>query len=152
MYDSLCLKQHWCKIRFHFKKEEYLNIIASKSHRSIFSQLRLSCHKLNIERGRYLPPKQILPPDQRICNKCQLNLCEDELHFILTCTFYQEERESFMQKLKQLFERINFDMLSVNDLFIWLMANVHEEFLHIFTKYLNVIYAKRNITNPVSTD
>ena len=135
-----------------FRKEEYLNITASKAQRSTFAQLRLSCHKLNIERGRYLPPEQRLPPSERICNKCQLNLCEDELHFILTCPVYKEERESFMQKLKQLFELINFNMLSPNELFIWMMSSVDEEFLRMFTKYLYVIYTKRNITNLVDTN
>ena len=66
--------------------EEYLKIEdLSIKCRKLFCAFRISCHDLEIERGRYCnPPK---PPEQRICSICKLE-AETEEHFMMLCSGY----------------------------------------------------------------
>ena len=49
--------------------------------RRAITKLRISSHRLKIETGRYLK----LEVNKRLCNKCDLNKIEDEIHFLLEC-------------------------------------------------------------------
>ena len=57
------------------------------------SKLRLSNHRLEIEVGRHTNVKQ----EERICQLCR-NGVEDELHFIVQCTEYDELRDELLPK------------------------------------------------------
>ena len=48
-------------------------------YRTALTKLRVSCHRLQIELGRYHKPRSI-PPEQRLCKLC--NCIEDEVHFV----------------------------------------------------------------------
>ena len=54
------------------------------------SQLRLSSHTLEIEKGRHHKTK--VPEQNRVCKVCNNGIVENEIHFLLHCTRYQEER------------------------------------------------------------
>ena len=58
--------------------------------RKILSKFRLSDHNLAIELGRRTKPK--IPANKRLCKKCDNNVVEDEMHFILDCDLYSQER------------------------------------------------------------
>jgi hypothetical protein len=47
-----------------------------------------SSHTLEIEKGRHAKPK--LERSKRVCKFC--NVVEDELHFLINCTLYNNER------------------------------------------------------------
>ena len=66
----------------------YLNI-NNFNNRKTLSELRISAHKLEIEKGRYLNINR----NERICKNCKLGVVEDEAHFILECPVYSEHRE-----------------------------------------------------------
>jgi len=53
----------------------------------------VSAHRLMIECGRWAKPNPILF-DQRICNICQT--LEDEFHFVLICSLYNEIRRKYI--------------------------------------------------------
>ena len=53
-------------------------------------QLRVSCHRLQIELGRYHKPCSI-PPEQRLRKLCNYN--EDEIHFLCVCPVYNNLRD-----------------------------------------------------------
>ena len=125
-----------------FKKEDYLNI-TNRAHMSTFAQLRLSCHKLQIETGRYLPKKDRLAPHLRICKMCNLDKCENELHFVIHCPYYKEEREAFLIEFEKLTPLIKIRDLPEENLFIYFMANVDPKILGLFTKFIHTIYSKR---------
>ena len=74
--------------KYEFKRELYLQL--PMHLRCILSRLRLSCHSLLIETGRYRKPKPI-PVDERKCIFCNMNAIEDEIHF---CEFYQKKRRN----------------------------------------------------------
>ena len=59
------------------------------------SRIRMSSHRLQIEAGRWHRPQSI-PLNERkyiICNNV-----EDEFHFILECTKYNEIRRKYIKK------------------------------------------------------
>ena len=65
-----------------FQLEDYLKCQLSIKHRAALTKLRVSCHKLAIETGRYHKPAP-LPVAQRLCSVC--DVIEDEIHFICDC-------------------------------------------------------------------
>lgn len=99
-----------------FKLEPYLCIVKNKSHRRELCKLRTSCHALQIERGRYLNIEE----SQRLCTLCNLNKTESEEHFLIECTFYSNERRSFLDDLFHNIPRLQTH--NSKQLFIWLMS------------------------------
>ena len=82
------------RFKHSFEWESYLTYIKSPPLRTALCRFRISCHSLEIERGRYHRPKP-LPADQRFCPSCQQlgrKLVEDEVHFLMFCRAYAEER------------------------------------------------------------
>jgi len=82
------------RFKHSFEWESYLTYIKSPPLRTALCRFRISCHSLEIERGRYHRPKP-LPADQRFCPSCQQlgrKLVEDEVHFLMCCRAYAEER------------------------------------------------------------
>ena len=49
--------------------------------RKAICKLRLTAHNLLIETGRYVKPKN-MPRSERICKNCNLNIIENEFHFV----------------------------------------------------------------------
>ena len=70
-----------------------------------------------IETGRYSNIK----PENRLCNYCSLNKIEDEQHFLLECSNYDELRATFYEKCR--LENPNFDELNPEERFIFIMNN-----------------------------
>jgi len=67
----------YCKIKTSFMSEKYLHIINNFTLRRAITKLRISSHRIKIETGRYLK----LEVNKRLCNTCDLNQIEDEIHF-----------------------------------------------------------------------
>ena len=105
-----------------FEQEPYLSIVANVKHRVALTRLRLSCHRLEIEVGRYHKPTPT-PVPLRLCRRCQM--VEDEIHFIYVCP-------RFSTLCQELFAMVHayyppFQWLSTTDKFIYLLTstNVH---------------------------
>jgi hypothetical protein len=79
-----------------FVYEDYL-AIKHPHHRKSLTRLRISAHRLSIERGRYTTPKT--PVSDRKCQKCNLNEVEDEFHFIIKCPFYAALRQQIFMEI-----------------------------------------------------
>ena len=60
--------------------ESYLDILKISKFRNALSSFRVSCHVLEIEKGRHRGVER----ETRKCPFCHQNV-EDEYHFILTC-------------------------------------------------------------------
>ena len=54
--------------------------------------IRGSAHKLRIEDGRY----RNIERNNRLCQYCQMNVIEDEFHFLLVCPAYRQIRISVL--------------------------------------------------------
>ena len=74
-----------------FGWEDYLSVVTNRRHRIAMCRLRVSCHNLRIETGRYKRPQ--IPADQRICLYCNSGMVDDEKHFITGCRITQGYRD-----------------------------------------------------------
>ena len=122
-----------------FKMENY--ILSQKlEKRKYFTKLRISSHNLHIETGRYNRPKTA--PNDRICALCNSGDIEDEFHFMLKCTLYDQERSDLFTQLQD-FSTLNF--LHKPELFLTLMtANYGDhEFASSITNFIHSCYEKR---------
>ena len=73
-----------------FKPEPYLSQPHNLHHTLALVRFRISSHNLCIETGRYTRP--YTPKENRICIYCKSNEVEDEMHFLLDCPLYIQER------------------------------------------------------------
>ena len=78
-------------IKTDFCLEQYL---IKGLNMTMLSQLRSGTLKLNIETGRYTN----IPHAQRICTCCQMNVIENEYHFLLICPVYRHLRLKYLPK------------------------------------------------------
>ena len=84
----------YCMFKHDFNIELYLSCINVNKYRISLTKLRLSCHNLEIETGRYLN----IPRSERICTHCNMNVIESEYHFLLVCPKYYEIRKRYLKK------------------------------------------------------
>lgn len=81
---------------FHnFSYKLYLDHLTLEKFRHALSKVRMSSHRLEIEAGRWHRPHSI-PLDERKCRVC--NIIEDEFHFILECTLFQNIRKKYIKR------------------------------------------------------
>ena len=103
-----------------FIMENYLLGINCNKRRE-FTKLRISAHSLQIELGRYSVPKT--PADARYCKLCHAGnigkYVEDEMHFMLKCSSYDDIRKILSEKLSTFTKFIN---LTDMEKFIFLMS------------------------------
>ena len=75
-------------------KNSYVLMDIDKYERSLYTQLRLGILPLEIEIGRY----KGIELNNRICQLCNLNKIESEIHFVTECTAYLDERRILYNK------------------------------------------------------
>ena len=80
MVNNLCL-------------QSYLQKPITFKHKQILCKYRISAHSLFIETGRYYNIDRY----NRICPLCNMNVVEDEYHFILVCPFYNTLRGRYIK-------------------------------------------------------
>lgn len=124
-----------------FEMEPYLHVdnIPTK-WRKLFCSLRVSCHDLEIERGRY--KKNPKPPEERICKVCKFE-AETEEHFIMACPAYRKQRVSLLAKLGNIMPSIY--AKSHREKFEYIMSNRHITSVKYIMEYINEIYTLRKV-------
>ena len=73
----------------------YVQKIQNFHIRKAITRIRICDLKLEIETLRYVKPKP--ERDKRICRNCDANTCEDEEHFLLSCTKFNVLRQEILQ-------------------------------------------------------
>ena len=121
----------YIKFKFKHSLEEYLFYIPDKRWMKALSILRMSSHMLEIERGRHVRPQK-LPLEQRICQRCTSNSVDD-IHFLITCSYFAMQRTSLLAESKLL--NSEFDSLSNDDKFIYIMSSTHQPLVICLEKY-----------------
>lgn len=127
----------FCLFKKEFKCENYVQMI-SKPLSSTYCKLRISAHKLYIERGRYTKPKT--PIEKRLCLFCNLNEVEDEFHFLMKCDLYSQLRSPFLDKLR-LF--LDIDKLNDRELFFFLLQSQEHDVIKDLTHFVSKSFEKR---------
>ena len=64
-----------------------------RRYKIAFTKFRLSSHDLAIERGRHDNTGR----NDRICKHCNLNMIENEYHFLLVCPIYRDLRKKYLK-------------------------------------------------------
>ena len=108
--------RNYIKFKQHFHREKYLRIMNNFDLRKHYSRFRISCHHLIIETGRY----KNIPSNLRICTSCNSGEIGDEIHFLLCCKKYENERKCLLHEINSVCG--NFQKLSLNDKMMWLMS------------------------------
>ena len=70
---------------------------------------------LEIERGRHVKPQKI-PLEQRTCQRCTLNSVDDEIHFLITCSYFATQQTNLLAESKLL--KSEFDSQTTTNLYI----------------------------------
>ena len=89
-----------------FKCEKYLVAPMPTKYKVCMARLRLSCHKLEIETGRYHKPYP-KPAHERICRQCPSGRVEDEAHFLFSCEKYDTLRKRLYSDLQDINVTLN---------------------------------------------
>ena len=129
--NSIKLRKY-IKFKFEHSLEEYLFYIPDTRWMKALSRLRMSSHMLEIERGRHVKPQK-LPLEQRICQRCTSNSVDDDIHFLITCSYFATQRTSLLAESKLL--NSEFDSLSTDDKFIYIMSSTHRPSVICLEKY-----------------
>ena len=95
----------YCDIKATYNTEPYVKILLNRSHRSTIAQFRTGILPLRVETGRY----QHIPPEDRLCLLCDLNVVEDEYHMLYSCKCYDRLRRDLFEKVK--LQILNFEIL-----------------------------------------
>lgn len=129
----------YCKFKLSYSLENYVTLLKRKFI-SVFCKLRISSHKLRIETGRYSSPR--LPPEQRICNHCNLGEIEDEFHFIMRCTLYNDLRQKLFSDIQHaIFDFHNFND---NDKFIIILSANDYDTTNTVVNYIHSAFEKHS--------
>lgn len=114
-----------------FEKETYLSC-KTFQFRQVICKLRISAHNLKIESARYSHNRT--ERAQRICDYCNLQQTENEIHFITECPLYLTLREDLYKTVDCYCK--NFKDLNNFDKFLWLMITEDHELLEKFGNYI----------------
>ena len=105
------------EFKTHFEPELYLVRYLPNHIRSFFAQFRVGILPIRIETGRYTNifdentgNFRRMNADERICNICNMNSVEDEIHFLFYCNSFHHERADFVNDCVT--EQITFYTLS----------------------------------------
>jgi len=82
----------YARIKTNFEVEKYVLLNLDRHQRSNLAQLRCGILPLQVELGRFNNVKL----EDRLCQLCNNNVIEDEIHFLFHCPAYQEVRAHFI--------------------------------------------------------
>ena len=104
----------------------------------------MGAHNLRIQTERYKTGNERLKPDERICEYCTLNKCEDEEHFITVCPNYSNLRSDFFDLVSE--KNTFFKAYDDHEKFIWLMTNEDNYILSKLAKFISQCFRIRSKT------
>jgi hypothetical protein len=122
--------------------EKYLNLNKFEN-RKIIAQFRTSAHKLKIETDRFTTNNNTyIPPEQRLCNKCNMKRAEDEYHFMLECPLYSDLRNNLYAKCSKYNQY--FTEYEPNEKFIWIFTMENIQLINHLGDFLHHSFKLRN--------
>ena len=123
------------KFKSDISLEPYLLLLRENSRKTL-TRLRISAHNLGVETGRHHRPSPI-PLNERLCTLCDEGSLDDELHLIMTCSKFKNERQSFLEQLSNIFPPLtNHDEETI---FTFIMQCQDNDLAKCLERYLNQI-------------
>ena len=121
--------------------ENYLTSITKPAHRISLTRLRLGCHTLRIQTGKYANRGALIPVEERICLVCKENWIEGEQHFLMYCrgcTTLRRELHSHISNADT-----HYPSLSDNEKTRYLLRAENKITSKIIGKYIHLMFQKR---------
>lgn len=125
----------YVNFKYDYYTEPYVFNIKNKSLRSMMAQFRCGVLPIKIETGRF-ENKAIY---DRKCEMCEMDSIEDEHHFLLECTQYNNERQKLYEKAKESYPEF---MTIENDVKMVILVN-DEDLIKDTAQYISNSYQKR---------
>ena len=115
--------------------EPYLSLNLPRKTYVNIARFRMSSHNLKIETGRHNRPKT--PVEERLCDKCDANKVEDEMHCLLICDDNAIARDELIGRVSSLIT--NFNSLDKTSQFEVLMSDKKPEVIHAIGSFLSKV-------------
>ena len=129
------------EVKKSYEFENYLKTVTNPAHRISLTKLRLGCHALRIQTGKYENRGVSIPVEQRTCLVCKQNCVEDEKHFLMYCqgfTTIRHELCSYISKID-----VSYIHLSENERTKYLLGADNKNTSKIVGKYIHLMFKKR---------
>ena len=120
------------KVKKSYVPEKYVTQNLPPDLRSCIAQLRFGVLPLHIKTGRFSGKSR----DQRVCNLCNSNKIEDELHFVFSCEKYNDLRHTMYQKVMK--QHSDFESKDVYEKLLILL-----DYPIIFGNFIQKAFVKR---------
>ena len=132
-------------LKHDFGIEPYLIEVSNFKYRQSISKLRASSHTLAIEKLRH---SKITPPfEQRLCTNCLL--VKDEVHFLIVCDKYRDERQKLYNSLDVFHQS---EARNATELFKYLLRTKNRCHLEKLGEYLYSCFKKHEANQNDNTN
>ena len=122
------------KVKNSYQFENYLTSIRKPAHRISLTRLRLGCHTLRIQTGKYENRGTLIPVEERTCLVCKENCIEAEQHFLMYC----RELHSYISNADT-----HYPSLNDNEKTRYLLRAENTITPKIIGKYIHLMFQKR---------
>jgi hypothetical protein len=131
-----------------FRLEPYLSSPYNPHYNLALLRFRISSHNLCIETGRYTRPKT--PEEDRLCIYCNKNEVENEIHFLINCPNYTQERIQLLEEISPLIP--NLLGQDPHGQFVSILSNKIPEVLNSLGKFIYKCFEKRASFRTLGSD
>ena len=129
-----------------FRLENYLLKKENTKHALALARFRISSHNLRIETGRYAQRK--IKPEERLCIYCRYQAVEDEQHFLLQCSLYNNERDLLLETVNAIIPL--FSLLPEDEKFPAVMESKTPKVMKALGNYIFTCLKKRGLSAAVN--
>lgn len=129
------------EIKNNYQFENYLTLITKPAHRISLTRLRLGCHALRIQTGKYENRGALIPVEERTCLVCKEDCIEHEQHFLMYCRGYTTLRRELHSHISNV--DTHYNSLSDNEKTRYLLRAENTITSKIIGKYIHLMFKKR---------
>ena len=129
------------EIKNNYQFENYLTLITKPAHRTSLTRLRLGCHALRIQTGKYENRGALIPVEERTCLVCKEDCIEHEQHFLMYCRGYTTLRRELYSHISNV--DTHYNSLSDNEKTRYLLRAENTITSKIIGKYVHLMFKKR---------
>ena len=131
----------YSEVKNEVRFESYLDLIKNVKTRVAVTKMRISCHLLPIESGRY----KKIPRVERLCPLCNRSEIGDEFHYLLKCTHSSLSHIRGISLESLCLINSNFTNMSWKALFLYIMSMWDENITNLsasYWKYSKLLYIR----------
>jgi hypothetical protein len=125
------------QIKSNFELEKYVQVVKNKKDRGLLAKARMGTLPIRVETGRY----RGIAREERICQHCDGQAVEDEVHVLLYCNKYNDIRDKFYQTI---LTHIDINTLSDIEIMKFILANEDTKVMFASAKYLHNVLLQRS--------